>query len=232
MKRNCTGDNRPARVALFGGTFNPIHHGHCQVALDVLQRFDLDCIYFIPSARPPHKPKGRLATSAQRLEMVQLALEQYPGLKACDVEIRRGGSSYTIDTARHFKALQPAGGQLFFMLGVDAFLEIETWKDFAQLFDLVAFIVMSRPGQGLPALKALGQAVAGHARAHLSREYCPAGDGDALIHPSKRPIYWATVTAVDIASSQIRRMIREGTTVRPWLAPAVADYIEERGLYR
>lgn len=232
MKCNCPEDNRPGRVALFGGTFNPIHQGHCQVALDVLRNFDLDFIYFIPSAQPPHKSRGRLASATQRFEMVQLALEQHPAFKACDVEIRRGGSSYTIHTANHFKARQTAGDRLFFMLGVDAFLEIETWKDYAQLFDLMAFIVMSRPGKGLPALKELGQAVTEHAWAHISSAYRPAGDRDALIHPSKQPIYWTTVTAMDIASSQIRRMIRENAAARQWLAPAVADYIEERGLYR
>jgi len=232
MKCNCPEDNRPGRVALFGGTFNPIHQGHCQAAQDVLQRFDLDRIYFIPCARPPHKTQGLLAPAAQRLEMVRLALDGHPAFEACDVEIRRGGSSYTIHTARHFKALQPDGGRLFFMLGVDAFLEIETWKDFAQLFDLMTFIVMSRPGQGAQASKGLARAVADHTRAHISTDYRPAGGRDALVHPSRPPIHWISVTAVDIASSQIRRMVREGATARPWLAPAVADYIEGKGLYR
>ncbi len=231
MKTCEFGQDPARRIALFGGTFNPIHRGHLQAALDVLAQFRLDLIYFIPSAVPPHKSKGQLASAQERLEMVDLALAGYAPLLACDVEIQRQGPSYSIDTIRQFKQTADANGRLYFMIGVDAFLEIHTWRAFDLLFTETAFIVMSRPGSGQWSPQMRRQ-VASYVQEHISSAY-RLDPGEAfLAHPRLRKIHLASVTPVDAASSHIREMIRQGHSIAPWVAPVVADYIAQRGLYK
>jgi len=225
--------DRPLRLGLFGGTFNPIHCGHTEVAKDVLHRYQLASIHFIPSAIPPHKTRGTLATAGDRYEMARRALAGEPAFCLSDVEIQRSGPSYTIDTLRYFKATQPDGAQLFFIVGLDAFLEIHTWKSFRQLFELAAFIVMARPQEPKPSLgmKVLAEQFA---KERISDAYSLSlsAHGDALRHPQKQFIYLAPVTPVDISSSRIREMTRQGLSIRKWVAPSVAAYIEGKGLYR
>jgi nicotinate-nucleotide adenylyltransferase len=228
----CENEQNPARrIALFGGTFNPIHRGHLQAALDVLAQFRLDLIYFIPSAVPPHKSKGQLAPARERLEMVGLALAGHTRLLPCDVEIQRQGPSYSIDTIRQFRQAAAAQGRLYFMIGVDAFLEIHTWHAFDDLFAQTAFIVMSRPGSGQWSQEMRRQ-VALYVQEHISSAY-RLDPGEAhLTHPRLRKIHLASVTPVDAASSHIRELLRKGLSIAPWVAPAVAEYIAQQGLYR
>jgi nicotinate-nucleotide adenylyltransferase len=221
----------PRRIGLFGGTFNPIHHGHVQVAKDVLHRFRLTAVQFIPSAIPPHKTEGILAPAADRYAMARSALADEPKLIVSDIEVRRSGPSYTIDTLRRFMAEQPHEAHLFFMVGLDAFLEIHTWKSYRQLFELAAFIVMTRPRAVKPDqdLKTL---VLQFVRDRISDAYEMSGKGDRLIHPQKQIIHLAPVTPMDISSSRIREMIHKGQSIGQWVAPTVEEYIESKGLYR
>ncbi len=224
--------DRPLRIGLFGGTFNPIHRGHIQVAKDVLHGYQLTSIHFIPSALPPHKTEGILATAADRYEMARSALADEPAFRLSDIEIQRSGPSFTVDTLRHFKISQPNGTQLFFIVGLDAFLEIHTWKSFRQLFDLAAFIVMARPQGPKPHL-GMKEQTEQYARERISDAYSlsVSAHGDILVHPQKQAIYLAPVTPVDISSSRIREMTRQGQSIRRWVAPSVAAYIERKGLY-
>ncbi|HSM73080.1 MAG TPA: nicotinate (nicotinamide) nucleotide adenylyltransferase, partial [Desulfobacterales bacterium] len=116
------------RIGLFGGTFNPIHLGHLRSAQEVLEAFDLQRILLIPSALPPHKEPEFLANAADRLAMIRQATLGHTGLSVSDVEITRPGPSYTIDTVRFFKRSLPADTRLFLVVGLDAFLEIDSWK--------------------------------------------------------------------------------------------------------
>lgn len=201
------------------------------MALDVLQQFQLDRIYFIPSAVPPHKSTGQLATAQERLDMVGLALEGHERLMACDVEIQRTGPSYSIDTVRQFKQTAGQANRLFFMVGVDAFLEIHTWRAADRLFEETAFIVMSRAGSGQwsPQMR---QQVEKYVQDHISAGYALDTGEEHLAHPSLQKIHLVAVTPVDVASSNLRRMRREDQSIAPWVAPAVARYIEQRGLYQ
>ena len=97
------------KIGLFGGTFNPIHFGHLRAALEVREGCGLDRVLLIPAAVPPHKESGALAAAADRLRMIELAVEGEPGITVSDVETRRGGPSYTVDTVRHFHRELPAG---------------------------------------------------------------------------------------------------------------------------
>jgi nicotinate-nucleotide adenylyltransferase len=133
------------RVGLFGGTFNPIHFGHLRAALEVKEGFGLDQVFLIPAAVPPHKGRTGVAPAEDRLRMIELAVEGDSGLMVSDVEIKRSGPSFTIDTARYFRQSLAEDTDIFLVMGLDAFLEIDTWKSFRDLLALVPVIVLSRP---------------------------------------------------------------------------------------
>ena len=217
---------------MFGGTFNPIHLGHLQVAAEVCARFRLDQIHLIPSAQPPHKKRGDLATAADRYEMVRLATAQQRQIVACDIEILRSGPSYTIDTVLAFKKKMRADGQLFFLVGMDAFLEIDSWKSFRKLFEQIAFIVMTRPGTAGTTEKAWLDKAAFYAAERICKDYRLDARKQMLTHPRKQTIYLIAVEPVDIASSDIRQQVGNGTPIDRWVPAGVADYIREKGLYR
>ena len=136
------------RIGLFGGTFNPIHIGHIQVAFKVKKSISLNKVLFIPSALPPHKEPGNVVDVGDRLEMINLSLSPYPDFVISDVELKRPGPSYTIDTVRHFKSAPGEDATHYLILGSDAFLEIDTWKSYADLFLMVPFIVVMRTCEG------------------------------------------------------------------------------------
>ncbi|MDA8137132.1 MAG: nicotinate-nucleotide adenylyltransferase [Desulfobacteraceae bacterium] len=231
MKSDEFSQGRPSRLGLFGGTFNPIHRGHLRVAEDVLRHLALDQIFFIPSALPPHKSTGALAAAQDRLEMVRLALAGHAQMSVSEIEIQRTGPSYTIDTVRQFKVMSSATTEFFFIVGVDAFLEIHTWYQFKQLFEETAFAVVSRPGSGLWT-GAMRRDMLDYMRRHLSDAYELTAEGDRLTHPNLPAIHLVPVTPVEIASSQIRAMVQRGQPIDPWVVPAVARHIQQRGLYR
>jgi nicotinate-nucleotide adenylyltransferase len=220
-----------ARIGLFGGTFDPIHRGHRQVAMDVLQQFELDKIHFIPCALQPNKTKGPAASAPDRLAMLQLAIRDQPGFDICRFEIERPGPSYTVDTLNHIASTQPPGTRLHFIIGIDAFLEIDTWKSYSSLFELAAFVVMSRPGMEKSSEQVLRMAI-DYTRHRISTQYQPDSHGSRLVHPVKQPIHLADVSQIDIASSRIRRLIQQGKPVGDWIDKDVAGYIETKGLYR
>lgn len=135
------------RICLFGGTFDPIHCAHLRLAEEASRRFQLDRVLFIPAASPPHKPSVGLTPYEDRFRMVQIACAPYPSFEASRLEEAQR-LSYTIDTVRRFKpSLQP-GDQLYFLIGADAFDELESWKDWTELVRAINFIVVTRPGIG------------------------------------------------------------------------------------
>ncbi len=132
------------KIAIFGGTFDPIHRAHLTVAREAVNRFGLDRVLFVPAAHPPHKPDAG-TSYADRLRMVQLACEGEPSFEASDIE-SGSGKSYSIDTIERLRVLLSAGDQLYFIIGADAFSEILTWHRAADVLQSVDFIVVSRPG--------------------------------------------------------------------------------------
>ncbi len=217
------------RIALFGGTFNPIHFGHLRTAIEVREGFGLERVILVPAATPPHKPAAGLAPAEDRLAMVRLAVRRAPGLCVSDAEIRRGGPSYTIDTVRRFLAALP-GTELFLLVGLDAFLEIDTWKGFRELLALVPAIVIPRPGaaEGSEDRRALGRFL----RRRISRQAIENPDESTFQAPGIRGIHLFPVTPLEISSRRIRELAAAGRSIR-YLAPdAVGRYIERKGLYR
>ena len=134
------------RICLFGGTFDPIHCAHLRIAEEARRRFDLDRIVFIPAGSPPHKNVVGLTPFVERFRMVEIACEPYPAFEVSKIE-DRPRRSYTIDTVRSFKEAAGPEKELFFLIGTDAFDEIETWKNWQELIGEIEFIVVTRPGR-------------------------------------------------------------------------------------
>lgn len=134
------------RICLFGGTFDPIHNAHLQIAQEARKGFGLDTVLFVPAANPPHKDGTHLTPFDERFRMVQLACEPYPEFLASRLE-EGEERSYTIDTLERFRPRLKPGDELFFLIGADAFDELKTWKRWQDVLNLTRFIVVSRPGR-------------------------------------------------------------------------------------
>lgn len=133
------------RICLFGGTFDPIHAAHLRIAKEAMKRLALDRVVFIPAANPPHKPKAGLTPYEHRFRMVELACLPYPAFAASRLEAGKE-RSYTVNTVERFRRELGPSDRLFFLIGSDAFNELETWKRWQELVTLTEFIVVSRPG--------------------------------------------------------------------------------------
>jgi nicotinate-nucleotide adenylyltransferase len=219
------------RIGLFGGTFNPIHLGHIQVVHEVKEGFALDRTILIPSALPPHKEPGGVADAIDRMEMIRLAIADYPDLTASDVELKRSGPSYTIDTVRHFKSALPQDTALYLILGLDAFLEIDTWKSYMDLFLLVPFIIMARTGAGDNNTVLRWQTLENYLKSRISEGYQFSASRSCHVHNEKQPVFVHNVTPVDISSTKIRQLIKKGSTIRSLAPKIVEDFIKTKGLY-
>jgi nicotinate-nucleotide adenylyltransferase len=219
------------KIGLFGGTFNPIHFGHLRAALEVKEGCGLDQVLLIPAAVPPHKDSGALAAAVDRLRMIELAAEGEPGLAASDIEIRRGGPSYTVDTVRHFRRELPAGTDIFLIVGLDAFLEIDTWKSFRELLTLVPVIVISRPDASHRSAGSERDAVADFIRSRISPSCTLSGDPAGFSAEGVRSVTLFSVTALDVSSRRIRDLAAAGRSIRFLVPEPVRNHIKAKGLY-
>ena len=136
------------RIGLLGGTFNPIHVGHLILAEEAREKLGLDKVIFVPAFLPPHKDNSDIAKASDRLTMVKLAIAGNRNLLASDIEIKRDGRSYTIDTIREFKTKYPED-ELYFIIGSDLLKYLDEWKDLGDIIKMVKFIVATRPGYPL-----------------------------------------------------------------------------------
>ena len=218
-------------IGLFGGTFNPVHRGHLQVAEEVRAGFGLEKIIFIPSAIPPHKGIEELADATDRYNMITDAISEIPKFIASDVEIKRQGRSYTIDTVTYFKNNPLKEMTFYLIIGLDAFLEIDTWKSYRNFFDLIPIIVMTRPPDGANKNQEPCKAMEIYIRAHVSDGYRFLEHKSCFVHSTKQAIYLFNVTPIDISSSKIRRLIKQGASIKNFVPDAVDTYIHQKGLY-
>ncbi len=192
------------RIGLFGGTFNPIHYGHVKAAESVQNIFSFDRILFIPSYLPPHKESVDVTSAAHRLKMVELALASFDRFFPSPIEIDAKGTSYSILTLNKIKEMFPQT-EVFFLLGIDAFLEIETWKDYEDVLEQCSFVVMSRPGFRLNEAKDI-----------LTEKY---------------KIYLLSINTLDISSSEVRERARKNQSIEGLVPENVENYIKEKRLY-
>jgi len=223
------------RLGIFGGTFNPIHFGHLRVAVEVRELFFLDAVLFIPSAQPPHKEQSDIAPANDRRHMTQLAIQSYPFFHLSTIEIDRKGLSYTIDTIKKLQQLYTEDNiQLFYMIGLDAFLAIHTWKYFQKLFDEIPFIVMSRPvsGEQSNSMNVLTNTLYEYVQKTISNDYSLDNACHCISHMRKQSIHCCQVTSLDISASQIRRLLIKNQSIHFLLPDDVIDYINHKQLYR
>lgn len=205
---------------MFGGSFNPIHFGHLLVADEVCEALRLDRVLFVPAAQPPHKPPAELAPAADRYRMTALAVREHPLFEVSDVEVKRSGPSYTVDT---LVALQDRG-RLHLIIGSETFLDLLNWKDPHRVVTLARLVVIPRNGMGFdpeaPAaakvLRELG--LPGFVPAPAS----PDGAAPLLLHAASLPI----------SGSDLRRRAREGRSLAFRMPDPVAAYLRDHHLYR
>ena len=209
------------RVALFGGSFNPIHLGHLRAAEEDREAMRLDLIYFVPAASPPHKPPIGLAPAEHRLQMVRLATKGNRYFMVSDVEVRRSGHSFTIDTVRYFLTTMRPHSELSLIMGGDQFAELDTWKEADEITRLCDIIVHTRRdhenGGDFPV-------------AILNRFGYVTSD-NSHVHPSGHTLNFIPTTFFPISASLIRRKLLAGESIRYLVPSDVADYIERHGLY-
>lgn len=214
----------PRRLGLFGGTFNPIHYGHLRSAEEVCEALALTRLWFIPASHPPHKNDQGITPFEVRLEMSRLAVGDHPVMSVSDLEGRRPGRSYSIETLRQIRREVGPTWELYFILGLDAILEIATWKDYQDLFTLSHFVVLDRPGYDSQRL----EEVLFGAVHPLFR---PLKVERGYQHPSGHKVVLQETTLMDISGTGIREMVRYGRSIRYLLPEAVREYIITHKLY-
>jgi nicotinate-nucleotide adenylyltransferase len=214
----------PRRLGLFGGTFNPIHYGHLRSAEEVCQALALTRLWFIPASYPPHKNAQGITPFEVRLEMSRLAVGDHPVMSVSDLEGRRPGRSYSIETLRQIRGEVGPTWELYFILGLDAILEIATWKDYQDLFTLSHFVVLDRPGYDR---QRLAEVLLGA----VHPLFRPLTVERGFQHPSGYKVVFQETTLMDISGTGIREMVRYGRSIRYLLPEAVREYIITHKLY-
>ena len=207
-------------VALFGGTFNPVHIGHLRIALEFAELLEVDSLRMIPCSLPPHRET--LTVSAdQRMAMLKAALVDYPQLVADDLELQRGGSTYTIDTLRQIRQQIGSDMPLYLCIGIDVLATLDSWREWRQLTDYCHLVVSARPNYQLPEAGPLAEWIKQHRCDDLQQlKQCSAGK-----------LHLCDTTMLAISSTEIRDKSRRGETI-DFLTPAtVVNYIHQHHLY-
>ena len=215
------------KLALFGGTFNPIHYGHLRLAEEVREGLGLDVVVFVPAAIPPHKGGKEAETARSRLEMTRMATSNNPGFEVSDMEIRRGGPSYTIETLRELEKDGYKGEKdlsLSLIIGGDSFNDITTWCEYEEILKLASLVVVERPHT--PVKK-----VAEVLPESLARKYWYDRETESYQNDFGTSITYLTTTLMAISSSEIRERVRRGLSIRYLLPEEVAEYIMKNRLY-
>ncbi len=208
-------------VVLLGGTFDPVHHGHLQSAVDVCEYLHVNQINLLPNGEPPHRTTG--ASAKQRLAMLELAVSRYDKLVIDSREIQRQGNSYMIDTLQELRQLHGSHQSIILCLGSDAFAGLAGWYRWRQLLDYAHLLILQRPGMKSTTDLAL---VHWH---HLHR----CDDARQLAHWPTGYISSITLGQYEVAASTVRTIISRGQTLAEgWLTSEVAAYVAEHRLYK
>jgi len=199
---------RPVRLGIAGGTFDPIHIGHLIIAEVARQECDLDKVLFIPTGVPPHKTGYAVTPAACRYEMVRMAIMDNPYFEVSDIEVKREGFTYTVDTLRELKRIYPADVEFFFIIGSDTLPEVKGWREASRVVKYCHFVVYARPGYDVA-----------EREIRFLRETMGAS------------IYTIQGPLLDISSTDIRDRIERKKSIRYLVPPAVEEYIYKNHLY-
>ena len=213
---------RDRRLGVLGGTFDPIHVGHLDAAEAAHRALDLTEVLFVPSHDPPHRPADPHAAAAHRFAMVALAINGCPAYRVSDVELQRGGHSYTADTLRSLHAAGWEASQIFFILGADAFAEIATWYEFPAVLDAAHFAVVARPGTTIEQAAARTPGLGARIRPGAASLDRGPETGIVLVEALTR----------DVSSTTIRTHLAAGQPIDHLVPSSVARHIAAHHLYR
>ncbi|MCX7760779.1 MAG: nicotinate (nicotinamide) nucleotide adenylyltransferase [Hydrogenothermaceae bacterium] len=206
-------------VALFGGSFDPVHLGHLRIAEDIREYFNLERIIFVPAYLSPLK-FSHSASAVDRLNMLTLAISDNPNFEISTYEIEKIGKSYSIDTVNFFK--ERLGYNPAFIVGTDAFLTLERWKEPKKLLNTANFIVVSRDKVNIKQVKEVVNKIDSNVKTYNNN----------VIDFSKTGVYLYFQRRIDISSTEIRDRIKKGLSIRYLVTREVADYIYKNNLYR
>lgn len=199
------------RLGLFGGSFDPVHYGHLRLAEECRAQAKLDEVWLIPAAVQPHKPSGPQASAADRLEMLELAVADCPGLRVSRIEIDREGVSYTIDTLNEIRREHPVA-DLFLLMGADTLHDLPKWREPTEICQLATPLVVHRAGESQPNFNVLAPLVSAERLAQIR----------ALE---------VEMPAVDISSTEIRRRVNQGKVIEGLTPQLVTEYISKQKIY-
>lgn len=221
---NSPGGRAQLRLGVLGGTFDPIHCGHLDVARAAHDALALDEVWLVPSLVPPHRPVHPVASPFHRFAMAALAASDpaLPWLVACDMELAQGGPSYTMRTLDRVSAEGYTASQVFFLTGADAFAEISTWRDYPALLDRAHFVVISRPGFPVATMRESVPELAARMVDIRTR-------GDVPAQPS---ILLVDAATTDVSSTEVRRRLASGVPLEGRVPAAVERHAVRHGLYR
>lgn len=206
-------------LALFGGTFDPVHYAHLRCADEARQKLGLKKLYLLPAGTPSHRNAPR-ATARQRLDMLQLAQPEFPLLEIDDRETRRSGPSYMVDTLGELRAEVPQR-PLLLVIGQDAANHLDRWHHWEQLFVLAHIVILTRPGVEAEYRQDLAK--------HIQRRM--GFDVQTLLRSEAGGVLHLEVPSIDVSATTIKSVIRLGRSPRSMLPAAVLDYINEHRLY-
>lgn len=215
------------RIGAYGGTFDPIHYGHIEIARLAVRRFGLDELLLIPAYRPPHKRLDAITGASHRYEMAKLAVAGEPRITVSRLELDAPERPYTVQTMARLRAEYGLHAKLFFVMGADSFQDIPKWREWERLTASVNLIVVTRPGHAVTADHLPADA---RARVVDARD---TKDAARLLREGEECfIYVVDEVYLDISSTEIRRRARDGESLEGLTPPGVAAYIERHNLYR
>ena len=207
------------KLGVLGGTFNPIHLAHLRLCEELRESLELERVLLVPAGEPALKHAG-VAPAADRLEMARRATASNPRLEVDDLELRRKGPSYTVDTLAALRA-KHGGAELWFLVGADTLPELAAWREPERLFTLANFAVATRPGYVAPLRELLPRALA-----------APFRDGPrGLLHPCGTELRAVPFTPLEISATEIRRRAARGESIRYLVPDEVREYIAKHHLY-
>ena len=195
------------RIGIIGGTFDPIHLAHVNIAKEAKERLNLDKVIFIPAGSQPLKIDKKVTRASLRFNMVEKAIEGYEGFEVSDYEIEKQGLSYTFETLEHFKKDDE---ELFFITGADCLLNLEKWKNVKRIFELCTLVVLTRPGYDEKSLY--------KEKDYIEEKY----NGNIVI---------LELEGMDISSTDIRGLVKEGKSISTLVASEVFKLIKDNNLY-
>jgi nicotinate-nucleotide adenylyltransferase len=201
----------PDKIGIMGGTFDPIHYGHLVTAEAAREKFCLDKVIFVPSGNPPHKKNKEISPGIDRVNMTVLATANNPFFEVSDIELKRDGYTYTVDTLKEFIKIYGENTRFYFITGADAVMEILTWKDVSTILKLCRIVSAYRPGSDINKFRSMV---------------------DELERVHRSNIHLIEVPALAISSTEIRERVKSGITIKYLLPEKVERYILEKGLYK